>query len=159
MPTLPPGGSASTETDTLGLSLAEGKAILSSAQQYFVPEQCRRIAWSHSCCEKCGILLGRKGYHIDRFAPCSVAWWCAALDFGIVDARAKKPGASFSPLLGLVPAAVTPELEYLQVSGPRTGRTPMDETYVKVCGQWKYLYRAVDREGHTGVSKTRGGAG
>src|ERR1035437_4317918 len=25
----------------------------------------------------------------------------------------------------------------------------MDETYVKVVGQWKYLYRAVDREGST----------
>ena len=25
----------------------------------------------------------------------------------------------------------------------------MDETYVKVSGQWKYLYRAVDRDGHT----------
>jgi len=25
----------------------------------------------------------------------------------------------------------------------------MDETYVKVGGQWKYLYRAVDRDGHT----------
>ncbi len=25
----------------------------------------------------------------------------------------------------------------------------MDETYVKVCGQWKYLYRAVDKHGHT----------
>ena len=25
----------------------------------------------------------------------------------------------------------------------------MDETYVKVGGQWKYLYRAVDREGDT----------
>ena len=33
-------------------------------------------------------------------------------------------------------------------------RTPgsswrMDETYIKVKGQWKYLYRAVDSEGHT----------
>lgn len=25
----------------------------------------------------------------------------------------------------------------------------MDETYLKVNGQWKYLYRAVDKEGHT----------
>lgn len=25
----------------------------------------------------------------------------------------------------------------------------MDETYVKVRGQWKYLYRAVDKEGNT----------
>ena len=25
----------------------------------------------------------------------------------------------------------------------------MDETYIKVSGQWKYLYRAVDRDGET----------
>lgn len=25
----------------------------------------------------------------------------------------------------------------------------MDETYIKVAGQWKYLYRAVDKSGHT----------
>ena len=25
----------------------------------------------------------------------------------------------------------------------------MDETYIKIKGQWKYLYRAVDKEGQT----------
>ena len=25
----------------------------------------------------------------------------------------------------------------------------VDETYIKVCGQWVYLYRAVDKEGRT----------
>jgi transposase-like protein len=28
-------------------------------------------------------------------------------------------------------------------------RWRMDETYIKVHGQWKYLYRAVDRDGET----------
>jgi len=29
------------------------------------------------------------------------------------------------------------------------GSWRMDETYIKVNGKWKYLYRAVDKEGHT----------
>ncbi|WP_114947050.1 IS6 family transposase [Microvirga calopogonii] len=30
-----------------------------------------------------------------------------------------------------------------------TGRWHMDETYIKVCGRWMYLYRAVDSNGDT----------
>ena len=32
---------------------------------------------------------------------------------------------------------------------PVGGSWRMDETYIKVHGQWTYLYRAVDKEGHT----------
>ena len=32
---------------------------------------------------------------------------------------------------------------------PVGGRWRMDETYIKVKGAWKYLYRAVDKEGQT----------
>ena len=32
---------------------------------------------------------------------------------------------------------------------PMGGSGRMDETYVKVTGQWKYRYRAVDRQGDT----------
>ena len=40
-------------------------------------------------------------------------------------------------------------LVFRQRKRPVGGSWRMDETYIKVCGQWKYLYRAVDREGHT----------
>jgi transposase-like protein len=34
--------------------------------------------------------------------------------------------------------------------GRSAGRSwPVDETYIKVRGEWTYLYRAVDKAGHT----------
>ena len=38
---------------------------------------------------------------------------------------------------------------FLRHKLPVGRRWRMDETYVKVNGQWKYLYRAVDTRGHT----------
>ena len=46
----------------------------------------------------------------------------------------------------------TPQLEAAFRKGhkrPVGNRWRMDETYIKVKGQWKYLYRAVDKEGQT----------
>ncbi len=46
----------------------------------------------------------------------------------------------------------TPQLEATFRKGqkrPVGTRWRMDETYIKVKGQWKYLYRAVDRDGQT----------
>ena len=46
----------------------------------------------------------------------------------------------FSPLL---------EKEFRKRKKPVGNRWRLDETYIKVKGEWKYLYRAVDREGNT----------
>ncbi len=45
----------------------------------------------------------------------------------------------------------SPELEaaFQKKKKPVGGRWRMDETYIKVNGKWKYLYRAVDKEGNT----------
>ena len=45
----------------------------------------------------------------------------------------------------------TPELESAIRRGKKTaGRSwRVDETYIKIKGQWRYLYRAVDKEGNT----------
>ncbi|CAN7773120.1 hypothetical protein LJR175_007623 [Variovorax sp. LjRoot175] len=50
-------------TSPLGLSLAEGKALLAAAQQYFVDGQCQGIAAAHSFCEHCESRLSIKGWH------------------------------------------------------------------------------------------------
>jgi putative transposase len=41
------------------------------------------------------------------------------------------------------------EKVFRKIKRPVGGSWRMDETYVKVCGQWTYLYRAVDKEGKT----------
>jgi transposase-like protein len=41
------------------------------------------------------------------------------------------------------------EKQFRRHQRPVGRRGRMDETYVKIKGQWAYLYRAVDKEGHT----------
>ena len=41
------------------------------------------------------------------------------------------------------------EKVFRKIKRPVGGSWRMDETYVKVCGQWTYLYRAVDKKGKT----------
>ena len=50
-------------TSPLGLSLAEGKALLASAQQYLVRAQCEGIGAAHAHCEICRVRLTMKGWH------------------------------------------------------------------------------------------------
>ena len=102
-------------TDPLGMSLAEGKALLAAAQQHLVKSQCEGIASAQAHCERSDARLGLKGWHRRQIKTV----------FGLVNVQsarvrycrcAKKPaGASFSPLNLVVPTSMTPELEYLQV--------------------------------------------
>ena len=48
-------------SDPLGMSLAEGKALLAAAQQHLVKSQCEGIASAHAHCERCDARLGLKG--------------------------------------------------------------------------------------------------
>ena len=102
-------------TDPIGMSLAEGKALLAAAQQHLVNGQCQGIASAHAHCEQCDARLGFKGWHQHQIRTV----------FGIVSVQSPRvrycrcagraAGASFSPLTQVVPASMTPELEYLQV--------------------------------------------
>ncbi|UUZ76922.1 ISKra4 family transposase [Polaromonas sp. P1(28)-13] len=102
-------------TDPLGMSLAEGKALLAAAQHHLVNGQCQGIASAHAHCEHCGARLGVKGWHQRQIRTV----------FGLVKVQSprvrhcrcsgKATGASFSPLTQVVPTSMTPELEYLQV--------------------------------------------
>ena len=94
-------------TSPLGLSLAEGKALLASAQQYLVRAQCEGIGEAHAHCEICRAGLTMKGWHERQIRTV----------FGRVEVRSPRvrccscaghrPGASFSPLTRVVPACMT----------------------------------------------------
>ena len=102
-------------TDPLGMSLAEGKALLAAAQQHLVNGQCEGIASAHAQCEECDAKLGVKGWRQRQIRTV----------FGLVSVQSprvrycrcagRSAGASFSPLVQVVSTSMTPELEYLQV--------------------------------------------
>jgi len=46
-------------------------------------------------------------------------------------------------------AGMVPEFEKRRYARPVGDSWRVDETYIKVRGQWVYLYRAVDKQGHT----------
>lgn len=101
-------------TDPLGISLAEGKALLAAAQHHLVNGQCDGIASEHAQCDHCNVRLGLKGWHQGHIKTV----------FGLVEVKSprvrycqctgKAAGASFSPLTQVVPTSMTSELEYLQ---------------------------------------------
>ena len=58
-------------TDPLGMSLAEGKALLSHVQQYLVKWQCQSIASAHAHCDQCNASV--KCSNVDINPPANVS--------------------------------------------------------------------------------------
>ena len=102
-------------TDPLGLSLAEGKALLAATQKYFVEQQCQSIAFAHAYCERCEAKLSLKGRHERQIRTVFGTVQVQSPRVRYCRCSGKAAGASFSPLIQLVPTCMTPELEYLQV--------------------------------------------
>jgi hypothetical protein len=101
----------------LGLTLAEGRALLARAQDFLVSQQVDGWMSGETSCRRCGAALSHKDSRsiVVRTVYGNVAvrsprlWSCPC--------RAA-PGtarSSMSPLCNALPKRVTPELEYLQV--------------------------------------------
>jgi hypothetical protein len=102
-------------TDPLGMLLAEGKALLAATQRHLVEHQCRSIAAAHSFCDECDSRLRIKGWHMRQIRTVFGRVTVASPRIRSCACAKARAGTSFSPLVQLVPARVTPELEYLQV--------------------------------------------
>jgi hypothetical protein len=100
----------------LGLTLAEGRALLAEVQSLLVSEQTAGWMESQLACDRCGSMLAHKDARsivvrtvfgkVDVPSPRLWACSCAA--------KQGQPRRSVSPLCKAVHQRVTPELEYLQ---------------------------------------------
>ena len=100
----------------LGLTLAEGRALLAEVQWLLVSEQAAGWMESQLICDLCGSMLAHKDARsivlrtvfgkVD--VPSPRLWACNC------EAKQGQPRRSVSPLCKAVHLRVTPELEYLQ---------------------------------------------
>jgi hypothetical protein len=110
----------SLTAETLGLTLAEGKAILAELQAAVVAEQVAAHEAAARRCLACGADRGIKGHHP---LTCHTAFGTLPLTAtrlhrcrcGADPAAGDR--ASFSPLADLLPGRSTPELIYLETRG------------------------------------------
>ncbi len=100
----------------LGLTLAEGRALLAKVQSILVSQQTAGWMASQLACCRCGSVLAHKDSRsiVMRTVfgkvevPSPRLWACSCAG------EQREPRRSMSPLCKAVPKRVTPELEYLQ---------------------------------------------
>jgi hypothetical protein len=104
---------------TLGLTLAEGKAIFKALQAVVVEQQLTAYLKSQRPCGYCGRLQRSKRYHTTQVRAV----------FGTISVQSPRlyrcpcqshPTKTFSPLVALLPEHLTPEL--LLLEGRNSGR-------------------------------------
>jgi transposase-like protein len=95
-----------------------------------------------------------KGRHFDRSVILLRVRWYLAYNLSLrnLEEMMAERGISVDhATVGRWVARYSPELleRFNQRKRPVTGRWHVDETYIKVRGQWRYLYRAIDSNGDT----------
>jgi putative transposase len=101
-----------------------------------------------------GMMIDFKGSHFEAaIILWAVRWYCAyPISYRQLEEMMQERGASVDhSTLNRWVIKYAPEVEkQFRARKRAVGRSwRCDETYVRVKGQWKYLYRAVDKEGQT----------
>ena len=104
----------------LGLTVAEGRALLAEVQSLLMPQQTAGWMGRHLACHCCGSILAHKDARSivlrtvfsKVLVPSPRLWACSCA------ATQGQPRRSVSPLCKAVHQRVTPELEYLQAKWP-----------------------------------------
>ena len=105
---------ATERPEDLGLSIAEGKAMLAAAQQRTVNAQA--VAWSqrHRCCEACGARRRSKGSYSVTFTTLYGDVQLSSPRLHRCPCQSADGPATISPLRTLIPDHIAPERLYLE---------------------------------------------
>src|SRR6516225_1213385 len=99
--------------ETLGLTLAEGKAILSAIQRVMVEQQTAHCVAAHRHCSDCGQQRHSKGHHDLPLRTVFGKVTIPSPRFVHCDCQPHET-KSFSPLAQVLPERTTPELLFLE---------------------------------------------
>ena len=105
---------ATERPEDLGLSIAEGKAMLAAAQQQTVKAQA--VGWSqrHRCCDACGVRRRSKGSYTVTFMTLYGDVHLSSPRLHRCPCQSAADPATLSPLRTLIPDLIAPERLYLE---------------------------------------------
>src|SRR6202162_1360184 len=93
-----------------------------------------------------------KGRHFGQIIIMCVTWYTSfklSLRDLVIMVAERGISVTLTTILRCVQRYPEFEKRWRRYARPVGGSWRMDETYIKVNGQWVYLYRAVDKEGQT----------